>query len=153
VERDERSEDVPMGVHKDFHLLTATMIEYLERTYGCSEMRDYLRRLATTVYQPLIATISDRGLTAVREHFTRVFDREQGQYQFSERDSALELRVMRCPAVWHLKDKGEPIPSSFCEQTRTVLGEICRIAGIGFTVDFDTDRGTCTQIFKQESVQ
>ena len=51
---DPTSEDIPVGVHKDFHLLDREIINYLEANYGEEERDAFLRRLATTVYAPLV---------------------------------------------------------------------------------------------------
>ena len=145
---DKYSEDIPVGVHKDFHLITASMIQYLNDNYGPDETLDYLKRLATTVYGPLVEKIKTEGLPAIREHFTWVFDTDGGEYAWEQGDDGtLVLRVMRCPSVAQIREKYDPIPANFCEQTRTVLGEICRLAGVAFAVEFDTDKGTCVQTF------
>ena len=141
------SEDIPVGVHKDFHLITASMIDYINKNYGPDETLDYLRRLATTVYGPLVEKIKTEGLPAIREHLTWVFDTDGGECAWEQADDALMLRVTRCPSIAQIKDKYDPIPRNFCEQTRTVLGEICRLAGVAFAVTFDTDKGTCVQTF------
>ena len=141
------SEDIPVGVHKDFHLIIASMIDYLNKNYGPDETLVYLKRLATTVYGPLVERIKAEGLAAIREHFAWVFETDGGAFAWEESDDALVLRVTRCPSVWQIREKYDPIPSNFCEQTQTVLGEICRLAGVGFAVEFNTDEGTCVQTF------
>ena len=134
-------------MHKDFHVLDREIINYLEGSYGEEERDAFLRSLATTVYAPLLAEVREEGPAAIRAHFEKVFEVEGGKCAFEESDGALVMRVGRCPAVWHLKEKGQPPGDSFCEQTRVVLGELCRLAGIDFDVDFHTENGTCVQTF------
>ncbi|MFH0965790.1 MAG: hypothetical protein V2A58_17465 [Planctomycetota bacterium] len=145
---DVTSEDIPVGVHKDFHLLTGGMIDYLESEFDEAERDAFLSRLAPTVYAPLLEDVRARGLGAIREHFARVFEAEGGRCRFEEGDGELVLHVERCPAVQHLKERGQLPTESFCEQTRVVLGELCRRAGIGFHVDFVTAEARCVQTFR-----
>jgi len=144
---DPTATDIPVGVHKDFHLLDREIINYLEDNYGEEERDAFLKGLATTVYAPLLKEVRERGVAAIRTHFEAVFEVEEGECTFKESDEGLVMRVTRCPAVWHLVEKGQPPSDSFCEQTRVVLGEVCRLAGVDFEVDFHTESGTCVQTF------
>jgi len=144
---DPTSMDIPVGVHKDFHVVVREIINYLEANYGEEQRDAFLKRLATSVYSPLLTEAQAHGVAAIRAHFEKIFEVEGGECAFEEADGKLVMRVGRCPAVWHLKEKGEPPGDSFCEQTRVVLGELCRLAGIDFEVDFHTENGTCVQTF------
>jgi hypothetical protein len=145
---DVTSEDIPVGVHKDFHVLTWGIIEYLESEFDEAERDAFLARLATTVYGPLLEEVRAKGLEAIRSHFARIFEGEGGRFRFEGDDRELVLHVERCPAVWHLKEKGQLPTESFCEQTRVVLGELCKLAGIDFHVDFVTAEARCVQTFR-----
>jgi len=136
------------GVHKDFHLLTAGMIQYLEEKFGHDELVYFLKRVAETVYVPLVDEIRSRGLDAIADQVAYAFSHEDGLYNFARTEDSLQVRVTRCPAVWHLKSKGEKIPRSFCEQTRVVMREVCRQAGCSFHIEFNTEQGTCVQTFR-----
>ena len=144
---DPTSMDIPVGAHKDFHLLDREIINYLEDNYGEGERDAFLRSLATTVYAPLLEEVRRTGLSAIRAHFEKIFEVEQGKCTFEESGGTLVMRVTRCPAVWHLVEKGQPPSDSFCEQTRVVLRELCRLSGVDFEVDFHTESGTCVQTF------
>ena len=150
---DIHSVDIPVGVFPHFHLLTVAMFEYLEKNYGRQELLDYLREFARNVYAPLIEQIRARGLPAVRDHLAKDLDTEEGRYTFKEGNGRLELHVTRCPSVWYLKDHNEPLPETFCLQTEIVLDEICRQAGLAFSVEYNTREGRCVQTFtKPEEV-
>jgi predicted ArsR family transcriptional regulator len=148
IEMNESVEHAPFGVHKDFHVLTADMIQYLEDNFGRDELMSFLRRVAQTVYIPLVDQIRARGLDAIIDHTTRTFSAEGGIFEYEKCDNTLEIRLKRCPAVWHLKSKGQVLPESFCEQTRVVMQEVCGQAGCDFDIKFDTERGTCVQTFR-----
>ena len=57
------------NVHKDFHGCFSFGLKFLLDNYGPEEMEEYLRRLARTVYAPLIESVGDRGLPALQDHW------------------------------------------------------------------------------------
>ena len=144
---DIHSVDIPVGVFQHFHTLTVAMLEYLRDKFGDDEIEPYLRQFAAQVHAPLIEKIRQHGLPAMREHLAKDFDTEKGKYRFVETEDSLELHVDRCPAVWYLKDHDENVPDTFCLQTEIVLDEVCRQAGLDFSVNYNTRQGRCIQIF------
>ena len=144
---DIHSVDIPVGVFQHFHTLTVAMLEFLRARYSVDEIDPYLRQFARHVHGPLIEKVREQGLSAMRKHLAKDFDTEKGEYHFVETDDALELHVARCPAVWYLKDHDEDVPEGFCLQTEVVLDEVCRQAGMTFSVDYNTQEGRCVQVF------
>lgn len=135
------------AVHKDFHGAMSYGIQFLTERYGWAEAEAYLRQMARTVYKPLIARLKARGLSALRDHWRRIFTLEGGRFALRRVGPVLELRVTRCPAIHHMKKKGYPIADRFCESTRIVNEEICRAAGYESSVEYDQARGKCVQRF------
>ena len=122
-------------------------IQFLTDRYGFEEAQAYLRQMARAVYKPLIARLKKRGLTALRDHWRRIFTLEEGRFALQRKGPMLELRVKQCPAIHHMKKMGYPIADRFCESTRIVNEEICHAAGYECSVDYDQSKGKCIQRF------
>ncbi len=136
-----------VAVHKDFHGAMSYGVQFLTERYGWAEAEAYLRRMARAVYKPLVARIKARGLSALRDHWRRIFALEGGRFALRRQGPVLELRVEECPAVCHMKKHDYAIADRFCETTRVVNEEICRAAGCECSVEYDQAKGRCVQRF------
>jgi hypothetical protein len=135
-------------LHKDFHGAMSTALIYLQQKHGDDAVREYLRQFARTFYAPLTADISRRGLVALKEHFEQVYQLEGGQVQITLSGDEMTLRVEACPAVMHLRSKGQPVAPLFYETTKTVNEAICE--GTPFVaelVSYDDATGRSTVRF------
>jgi len=139
------------NVHKDFHGALSYGLQFVEDNYGREGLDDFLSRLAESVYLPLVDGIRARGLDALREHWQTVFDLEQGEFEMHTQDGVLTLRVHRCPAIGHMKERGYAIADHFCEHTRIVNEAVCKAAGYCSSVEYDQDGGRCVQRFWKEA--
>jgi len=135
------------NVHKDFHGALSYGLQFLEDSYGREGMNAFLERLAGAVYGPLCDSLRERGLDALREHLTTVFDVEEGAYETEMDGDTLVFRVTRCPAVTHMREHCYRVADHFCEHTRIVNEAICAAAGYASSVDYDQAAGTCVQRF------
>lgn len=145
-------ESLMANVHKDFHGCFSFGLKFLLDNYGPAEMEEYLRRLARTVYAPLIESIRDRGLSAFQDHWRNVMSLEGADFDlhFTD-DDGLVLEVKQCPAIAHMRARGYEVCSRFCEATRIVNDEICRQAGYISEVEYDQENASCTQRFRKEA--
>jgi len=148
---DSRSEGImPMAnVHKDFHGGFSYGLQYLQDNYGEDALYDYLRKMARTVYSPLIEELKKDGLAAMAAHLARIFTLEEGEFELSFNGDRLVLNVNKCPAIHHMKGQGYMIADKFCEATRIVNEEICHAAGYECSVDCEQQNGRCVQEFWQ----
>ncbi len=138
-------------VHKDFHGALSYGLRFLQEHYGEAGLREFLTGLAETVYAPLVEDLRARGLPALRDHWQRVFDLEDGEIEMTEDDGALTLAVHRCPAITHMRERGYAVAECFCEHTRLVNEGICRAAGYRSEVTCDQETGRCVQRFWREA--
>jgi len=141
-------------VHKDFHGALSFALQFLSDRYGRGEMEEYLRQVAREVYGPLRERLKKEGLKALEEHWRKVFTLEGAEegkdFTLSYEDGTLVLRVRRCPAVHHIKERGYKLAEDFCESTRIVNEGICRPAGYDCSVEYDRGAGRCVQRFWRE---
>ncbi len=140
------------NVHKDFHGCFSFGLKFLLENYGPAEMQEYLRRVARTVYAPLIESIRDRGLPALEDHWRAVMSIEEADFDlhFTD-DDRLVLQVRECPAITHMQARGYKVCPRFCKATRIVNDEICRRAGYISEITYDQDTASCTQRFRKEA--
>ena len=135
------------NVHKDFHGALSYGLQFLDDHLGEEGLRAFLSGLAESVYRPLVDDVRARGITALRDHWQRVFALEGGEIELREEGGALELRVMRCPAIAHMKQHNYTVADLFCEHTRIVNQAICQAAGFESSVEYDQPAGRCVQRF------
>lgn len=136
-------------LHKDFHGALSVGLEYLEHHFGEEAVRDYLRQFARAFYAPLAADLGRRGLVALEEHFTRVYDEEGGDVRITLSEEELRIEVKACPAVTHMRERGYPVARLFRETTRTVNETICE--GTPYTAEllaYDDQTGRSIQCFR-----
>jgi hypothetical protein len=135
-------------LHKDFHGALSVGLEYLETNYGQQAVRDYLRQFGRRFYAPLTADLKQRGLAALEEHFTRLYETEGGRVEVTSSDDELQIAVEACPAVTHMREQGYPVSPLFHETTRTVNEAICE--GTPYAaelLDYDDQTGRAVQRF------
>jgi len=139
------------NVHKDFHGALSYGLTFLRERHGAEGMREFLSRLAGTVYKPLADDLRARGLEALRDHWRNVFDLEGGQYEMHMDVDTLVLTVLRCPAVCHMREHGYAVDEAFCEHTRIVNEAVCAAAGYTAEVEYDQAAGRCIQRFRRRT--
>jgi len=140
------------NVHKDFHGCLSYGLKFLAENYGPAEVEAYLRRVARNVYSPLIESLRERGLPALRDHWNNIMSLEGAEFDLhSANDDVLVLEVRRCPAVHHMRERGYEVWDQFCESTRIVNDEICRRAGYSSSTEYDQQNGRCVQRFRKEA--
>lgn len=137
------------NVHKDFHGAFSYGLQFLNDNCGEDAVREFLSGLADTVYKPLVEDIKRRGIGALRDHWRRVFELEEAGIELDGGDDALELRVLQCPAIAHMREHNYPVAERFCEHCRIVNEAVCRAAGFDATVEYDQANRRCVQRFRR----
>ena len=135
-------------LHKDFHGALSAGIEYLHTQYGPEAVRDYLREFTRAYYAPLKSAIRQRGLSALKTHFEKLYTREGARFRMRLTRDELVLTVATCPAVAHMKRQGYPVARLFFETTRTVNEALCE--GTPFQAElaeYDPETGRSVQRF------
>lgn len=141
------------SVHKDFHGVLSYCIQHIYERYGEREMEECLRQIARNVYKPLIEALRSEGLPALERHWRRIYTLEGSDFELHYEGDALILKVKRCPALMHMRSRGYKIFERYCEHTRIVNEEICRLAGYASSVVHDQGKERCTQRFWKEEEQ
>lgn len=112
-------------LHKDFHGALNQALIYIEKQFGEEAVREYLHQFSRAYYAPLSKELREKGLTALKDHFSAAYAREGAECQIVESAEALVLTIPRCPAVTHIRGMGLRVSPLFSETTRTVNEAIC----------------------------
>ena len=135
-------------LHKDFHGALSAGLDYLQNLCGADSVRDYLHKFATTYYAPLRDKLRSEGLSALKEHFEKLYEIEGGEAEISFSADELLVTVKSCPAVTHMRAIGLPVAELFVETTKTVNEALCE--GSEFCaelVEYDPQTGRSIQRF------
>ena len=137
-------------LHRDFHILGDDGLRYVAKHYGDNAVKEYLRRFATAYYSPLIASIKERGLIALKEHIENVYQNEEAPDVLNTTltESELRVEISHCPAVTFMKESGYTPSKWYIEETRTVNETIADNADLGFEmIAYDTETGKASYRF------
>lgn len=134
-------------LHKDFHGSLSCGFSYVTEKYGVEGFQEYCKEVARNVYSSLSEKIKESGLKALEEHWNNIFTLEEGNFALYYEGPVLVLEVKECPAIAHMKKRGYKIAENFCEHTKLVNEELCRIAGYHSSCDYNQEKGTCIQRF------
>lgn len=135
-------------LHKDFHGALSAGIEYLHEKFGEEAVREYLRQFTISFYAPLIASIRQRGLAALHDHFAKVYQGEGAEVRMKLTDDELFIELDACPAVTHMRQHGYPVARLFHETTRTVNEALCESTPFAAELlDYDHQTGRSVQHF------
>ena len=137
-------------LHKDFHGALCYSIQYLDEQYGHDATAAYLAQVGETFFAPLSEALKREGLAALEKHWRQIFSLEEGQFSLEYEDGALVLTVQECPAIAHLKSRGQLFTDRYCETTVVVNETVCRRAGYDCSCTYEPGQGQCVQRFWQE---
>ncbi len=133
-------------LHKDFHGALSVGIDYLQENFGEEAVREYLWDFTNAYFAPLKTEIKQRGLSALKEYFQELYEKEGGEVQITLNDDELVIRVAACPAVTHMRQHGYAVANMFYETTKTVNEAL--VAGTDFAaelVEYDDETGHSVQ--------
>lgn len=140
-------------LHKDFHGALSVGLIYVQEHFGDDAVREYLRDFAHAFYAPLKASLRERGLIALKEHFGKIYSLEDGDVAFKLADDELIIDVKECPSVTHMRSHNYTVSPLFHETTRTVNEVICE--GTPFAcemVSYDEQTGRHVERFYRRTI-
>ena len=137
-------------LHKDFHGALSAGIEYIHSHYGPQAVRDYLIQFTRAYHAPLREKLQREGLSALKEHFERIYKIEGGQIEIEFSEDHITLKVQSCPAVMHMRANGYPVAELFEETTKTVNEALCEDSEFcAELVEYDPQTGRSVQRFSR----
>lgn len=139
-------------LHKDFHSALNCGIIYLHKHFGEAAVKDWLHDFARGWYSPLRQRLADGGLGALREHIEAIYRLEGGEVRCEESADELMVHVSACPAVQHMRSRGEEVSPLYIETTRVVNDALCEgTPYVAELLSYDPQTGRSTQRFCRRS--
>lgn len=112
--------------HQDFHIALNYAIEYLNKKYGLSAVKEYLTQFTNNYHIHLKKALSEKGLLAIKDHYTKIFEIEGANFNMNLSKDDLLIRLLASPAVSHIRSNGHQVSTRYHETIATVNKEICR---------------------------
>ena len=112
--------------HQDFHIALNYGIEYLQQRFGMESVQEYLAQFANAYYAPLKNALIETGLSAIKEHYEKIYKIENALFDMKLLKDELLIHLFASPAVNHIKASGHHVSPFFHETVSTVNKEICR---------------------------
>jgi hypothetical protein len=137
-------------MQKDFHGALNQALIYIEEHFGAAAVQEYLYQFARSFYSPLTRRLQEKGLEALKEHFSAIYELEDADFRIELSADELVLTVLRCPGVMHIRRMGLPLSPHFVETTRTVNEAIC--GGTPFRaelLEYDPETGRSVMRFSR----
>lgn len=135
----------PQGA-ADFYLaINATFAHLLDR-FGEEALRSYWRDLGRDYQRPVWQRWGAGGLPAVASYQEAFFAHEpDAEVEITTTRDRVELRVLRCPAIAHLRANDRAIVDTFCHHC-AVMGDAAA-QQVDLAVRVRGGNGACTQVF------
>ena len=120
--------------------------------YGEAEVRALLEQYAKSVLGKLIEKIRQEGLAPLKENILASYEKEKAldAVVAEQTEKELEVKVLYCPVVRYMKEKGYFISPWFKKSTEYVMETVARESGLSFVMgDYDEETGATWYVFKQ----
>lgn len=130
----------------DFYYATNATFRFILARLGAEGWRRYLADLGRDYYAPVNARWRQGGLPAVARYWRAFFAAEPGaSVAVEEGPERVEVRVLECPAIRHLRAGGRDIVRDYCRHCFH-LGS-ARAEAAGLTMRLAGGNGACCQTF------
>ena len=130
----------------DFYYATNATFRFILGRLGTDGWRRYLEDLGRDYYAPANARWRQGGLPAVARYWRAFFAAEPGaKVTVTEHADRVEVAVLECPAIKHLRAGGRDIVREYCQHCYH-LGQ-SRAAAAGLTMRLAGGNGSCCHTF------
>lgn len=136
--------------HKDFHLYMNMGVDYLGKKFGESAVRAYLQQYARHCLSPLIARVRAEGLAPLADAVEKSYRDEDAAslVQVIRAENRLHVTVDHCPAMAHIRSRGNEVSLWYALTTQTVFATLAEEAGCHFEMEaYDPQTGQASYRF------
>lgn len=136
--------------HLDFHIAMNIVIDYLEKKYGISTVKEYLKEFAS-YYKNLKEKIKKKGFSALKKYIEQLYKKENGKIDIQYEKDAMIVSIKKCPAISHIRKMGYTPADSFFETTRTFYETILDSTDYKFEIlNYNKKTGKVVFIFRKK---
>jgi len=130
--------DLYFGVNATFRFILARL--------GPDAWRRYLQELGRGYYANVNERWRKGGLTAIGDYWRAFFAAEPGaRVEVVRHADRVEVSVLHCPAIGHLRASGRPLVPQFCQHCYFL--NQARATAAGFEMRLAGGNGCCQQVF------
>ena len=141
-------------LHRDFHISCDVGINYIGEHYGLEGVQAYIRQYADAYLAPLVASVRSEGLEPLAQYFHDLYEAEEAgdQLEMILHDKTLEVHILACPAVSHMRKNGHTPSVWYRQTTDTLYARLAENTGLGFVLDsYDPVSGAASFHFEKEA--
>ena len=140
--------------HRDFHSSMNMGIHYLGTNYGMTAVKEYLTQYTQNVYRTLVEAIKESGLAAIEAKIRDTYEKEKAadalQIELAPDGSSLNVRIIYCPAVKHLRATGREVSAWYRYTTEVVMETLAEASKCHFALkDYDEITGASVYSFEK----
>lgn len=130
----------------DFYFAINATFRHLYQNYGEAALIAYWQALGEEYFDFLSRRFREGRLDAVAEYWSEFFAAEPGgEVDVIRHIDRVEILVLECPAIQHLRRHGREIMPLYCRHCHHVSSAIARKASLGFQLQ--GGNGRCHQTF------
>jgi len=135
-------------LHKDFHVALNLMLTNLYEHFGKDGLVNYLKQYAQAYYQPLNNKLKSGDIKVLTDYFEEIYAKEEWPVTVTSDENFLEITQNACPAISHIRMKGNKICPHYSETYNTVYKTLCESTPFEYVLlYFDDETGACKQQF------
>ena len=127
----------------DFYFAINATFRFILTRLGREAWIAYLQQLGSVYYRPANEAWRKGGFPAIANYWRDFFEAEpESEVEIRANDTAVEIDVLRCPAIAHLKAHHREIVASYCEHCYHL--NACRAEAAGYSFRLEGGNGRCT---------
>lgn len=135
----------PQGA-PDFYLAINSTFRFLLAKLGREGWIRYLQEMGRGYFTAVNQRWRSGGLSAVASYWRAFFAAEPGaEVEVTEKADRVEITVMTCPAIRHLRSQGREIVGEYCQHC-FYLGN-ARAEASGFAMRLEGGNGACRHTY------
>lgn len=121
-------------LHPEFHVSMDRGAGFVMDNYGKEGLQEYLTQFALAFHVPLLKNIQEKGISAIADYLTWLYDTEEAPdaLRMVQTEDELAVTVHYCPAVKYMKGRGYTPSACYEYCTSMVYGALAEAAGLGF---------------------
>jgi len=130
----------------DFYFAVNAIFRHVHDRYGHKALIGYWRDLGCEYYRARWERWQAGGVKAIASDWQAYFEKEpHARVDVSMQRDSVELNILVCPAIKHLRDYDRDIVPYFCEHCDHTCGAMAEAAGFSF--ERTGGMGSCRQRF------
>lgn len=140
-------------LHRDFHLLGDNALRYCGDKYGRETVCDFLKQYVKNYYYPIIESIKNGGLVALKKWIEKVYETEEASEVLHTeiKSNALIVTIDKSPVIEYMHSLGQKPSEYYIEETRILYAVIARESNLIFNLEYYKENGASKFTFSTDN--